>query len=237
MAKTSAGTSGHLPHADISRWRSAGGISMLDELHVTHPKLIPEVRLHVARDAIILWARLEAEAGSTIPAPFWASAWAGGQALARYLLDHPEVVAGKRVLDLASGSGLAAIAASLAGAGSVTANDIDPYAMAAIRANARLNEVHLSTLPEDILHVGDDHPLIRDFDVVMTGDGLYDGQLAVDMLRFLRRAHRRGAQVFVGDPDRGHLPHADLQLLETYPIVDTELADAEITTTSVFRLI
>jgi predicted nicotinamide N-methyase len=194
------------------------------------------VRLHVARDAIILWARLEAEAGSPTGPPFWASAWAGGQALARYLLDHPEVVAGKRVLDLASGSGLAAIAASLAGAAAVTANDIDPYAAAAIRANARLNGVGVSILPEDILHVGGDHPMLGDFDVVMTGDGLYDRRLAADMLRFLRRASRCGAQVLVGDPDRGHLPHADLRLLETYPIVDTELADAEITTTSVFRL-
>src|SRR5689334_23281994 len=99
MTKVPAGTYGRqTPAADISRWRSTSGAVMLDELHVTDLKLAPEVRLHLARDAIILWARLEAEAKSAVPAPFWASAWAGGQALARYLLDHPEVVRGKRVL-------------------------------------------------------------------------------------------------------------------------------------------
>lgn len=209
---------------------------MLDELHVTRLPLVPEVRLHLARDAIILWARLEAEAKSTTPAPFWASAWAGGQALARHLLDHPQIVQGKRVLDLGSGSGLAAIASALAGAATSTANDIDPYAMAAIRANARLNEVDVSTLPGNILHLGADHPRIRDFDVVMTGDGLYSPHLAEDMLRFLRGLRERGAEVLVGDPDRGHLPHAELRLLATYPIAEATLADAEIKTASVFRM-
>lgn len=212
------------------------GASMPDELHVTNPPLLPELRLHLARDAIILWARLEAEVKSTGQAPFWASAWAGGQALARYLLDHPEVVIGKRALDLASGSGLVAIAAAKAGAAAVTANDIDPYAIAAIRSNARLNHVHVATLPGDLLHGDADHPGVREFDLVMAGDGLYSPHLAAAMLRFLRRARERGAEVLVGDPDRGHLPHADLHLLETYPITDSTLADAEIKTASVFRL-
>lgn len=209
---------------------------MLDELQVTNMPLFPELRLQLARDAIILWARLEAEAKCAVPAPFWASAWAGGQALARYLLDHPNVVLGKRVLDLASGSGLAAIAAAMAGAATVTANDIDPYAIAAIRSNARLNHVYVDTLAGDLLHEDADHPRVRDFDVVIAGDGLYGPHLAAAMLRFLRRVRGHGAEVFVGDPDRGHLPHADLHLLQTYPITDATLADAEITTASVFRL-
>jgi predicted nicotinamide N-methyase len=236
MAKISAGTSGHGPHADISRWRSAGGVSTLDELQVTHLKLLPEVRLHLAGDAIILWARLEAEAKSTVPAPFWASAWAGGQALGRYLLDHPEVVRGKRVLDLGSGSGLAAIAAAMAGAAAVTANDIDPHALAVIHANARLNHVRVSTLSGDLLHHDAGDPRVRDFDVVMTGDGLYSRHLAVEMLRFLRQADERGAEVIVGDPDRGHLPHSDVRLLATYPIEQRALADLQIKTASVYRL-
>jgi predicted nicotinamide N-methyase len=236
MDKTSAGTSGHRPPADISRWRSTRGASMLDELHVTKLSLLPELRLHLARDAIILWARLEAEAKSAVPAPFWASAWAGGQALARYLLDNPHVVRGRRVLDLAAGSGLAAIAAAVAGAAAVTANDIDPYAVAATRANARLNHVHVSTLPLDLLREDGNHPKVAEFDLVMTGDGLYSPHLAEAMLRSLRRARERGAEVLVGDPDRGHLPRADLQLLGTYPITPATLADVEITTASVFRL-
>ena len=98
---------------------------------------MPEIRLHLAADAIVLWARMEAEARITLPASFWASAWLGGQALARFMLDHPEMVAERRVLDLAAGSGLVGIAASLAGAAAVTANDIDPYAAAAIEMNAK----------------------------------------------------------------------------------------------------
>ena len=209
---------------------------MLDELHITYLPLLPEVRLNLARDAIILWARLEAETKSAVAAPFWASAWAGGQALARYLLDHPDEVQGKRVLDLGSGSGLAAIAAALAGAAAVTANDIDPYAISAIRANARLNHVRVSVLAESILHLDPDHPRIRDFDVVMTGDGLYSAPMAADMLRFLRRWLRREAKILLGDPDRGHLPHEDLRLLATYPIAEATLADHEIKTASVYRL-
>jgi len=234
MAQIPAETTGNHRLADIARWRATGGPSMLDELYLNYVPLVPEVRLHLARDAIILWARLEAEAKSAAPAPYWASAWAGGQALARYLLDHPEVVAGKRVLDVGSGSGLAAIAAALAGASAVTANDIDPYAIAAIRANAEVNRVSLSTSPMNLIH-GDTY--VADFDLITTGDGMYSPALAADMLRFLRRARDGGAEVLLGDPGRGHLPHSDLHMLATYPIAEPTLADAEIRTASVFRLI
>jgi predicted nicotinamide N-methyase len=209
---------------------------MLDELHITQLPSLPEMRLHLARDAIILWARLEAETKAAVPAPFWASAWAGGQALARHLLDHPDEVRGKRVLDVGSGSGLAAIAAALAGAASVTANDIDPYAVAAIRANARLNHVHVSPLSASVLHLDPGDHRIRHYDVVMTGDGLYTSHLAADMLRFLRRLRRRGTEILLGDPDRGHLPHANLHLLATYPITEATLGDSEIKTARVYRM-
>ena len=113
----------------------------LDRLRLVPTPFVPEVRLHLAEDAIVWWARMEAAAGRALPAPYWASAWAGGQALARHLLDHPELAAGRRVLDLAAGSGLVAIAAALAGAAEVIANDIDPYAVAAVTLNARANRV------------------------------------------------------------------------------------------------
>ncbi|HEX6682180.1 MAG TPA: 50S ribosomal protein L11 methyltransferase [Candidatus Limnocylindrales bacterium] len=206
----------------------------LDELHLTQVPLVPEIRLHLAQDAIIFWARLEAEAKTHVPAPFWASAWAGGQALARYVLDHPWVVRGKRVLDVASGSGLAAIAAALAGAAEVTANDIDPKAVAAIRRNAAANHVPVAALPGDILGLDTE---INSFDVILMGDGLYDSEVAEAMLRFLRRqidAH--GADVLVGDPGRGHLPQGELRRLATYPLKEMSLADSVIKSAAVFRL-
>ncbi len=137
----------------------------LDRLRLVEAPLVPEVRLHLAEDAIVWWARMEAQIGGVLTAPFWATAWPGGQAVARYLLDHPVTVAGRRVLDVASGSGLIAIAAGLAGAAAVTANDIDPYALAAITLNARANGVTVSTRPGDLLD-GDG----GDAEVILAGD-------------------------------------------------------------------
>ncbi|MDQ7907800.1 50S ribosomal protein L11 methyltransferase [Phytohabitans sp. ZYX-F-186] len=175
--------------------------------------LAPEIRLFLAEDAILFWARLEAEAGRRLPPPFWASAWIGGQALARYVLDNPAVFAGRRVLDLASGSGLVAIAAAIAGAREVTANDIDPYAIAAIEMNARVNHVAVRTRWGDLLDGESDGA-----DVVLAGDILYSPALAERALPFLSRASERGALVFVGDPDRGHLPHDWLEAVASYQV-------------------
>src|SRR5215468_6831391 len=133
----------------------------LDGLRLVEAPLVPEIRLHLAQDAIVWWARMEAEMGAVLTAPFWATAWPGGQAVARYVLDHPVTVAGRRVLDVASGSGLIAIAAGLAGAAAVTANDIDPYALAAITLNAKANGVTVSTSPGDVLDGdGDDAEVV-----------------------------------------------------------------------------
>lgn len=189
----------------------------LDRLRLVPTPFVPEVRLHLAEDAIVWWARMEAAAGHTLPPPYWASAWAGGQALARYLLDHPELVAGRRVLDLAAGSGLVAIAAALAGAGGVVANDVDPWAVAAVTVNARANRVAVVTTGSDLLDGDADGA-----DLLLAGDVLYDAELAERVLPFLRRAAAAGAQVLVGDPDRGHLPAGALEVVARYPVPTTE---------------
>lgn len=201
----------------------------LDQIHLTRVPFVPELRLHLAEDAIILWARLEAEAGQVLPPPFWASAWVGGQALARYVLDHPETVCGLRVLDLAAGCGQAGIAAAMAGAASVHANDTDPYAQRAIALNAGANGAVVATSGADLLD-GDG----ADAEVVLAGDVFYTKDMATRMQRFLERVVARGARVLVGDPGRAFLPHDWLQPLATYqvPTVDA-IEDAQIKQTHV----
>lgn len=184
----------------------------LDRLCLVEAPLVPEVRLHLAQDAVVWWARMEAEAGTVLAAPFWATAWPGGQAVARYVLDHPATVAGQRVLDVASGSGLVAIAAALAGAGRVTANDIDPYALASITLNAKANGVAITPYQGDLLD-GDG----GDAEVVLAGDVFYSDAMAKQMLPFLRRAAARGARVLVGDPGRGYLPPDEMITVASYP--------------------
>jgi predicted nicotinamide N-methyase len=175
---------------------------------------VPEIRLHQAAEPIGLWELTEGEFRSEQPPPFWAFAWAGGQALARYLLDHPETVAGRPVLDLASGSGLVAVAAARAGASRVRAVDIDPTAVAAIEVNARANGVTVEAELGDIL----DGPA-GDAEVVLAGDVFYSAQLANRVLRFLLRAAREGgARVLVGDPERAYLPRSRFRRITSYDI-------------------
>lgn len=204
----------------------------MDGLQLTSAPLVPEVRLFLADDPTILWARLEADAGRTLPAPFWASAWSGGQALARYVLDHPEVVMNRRVLDLASGSGMVAIAAALAGAAAVTANDIDPYAAVAIIANANANGVRVEPLVADI--VGGGGRGLDDSCVVLAGDALYSDSVAVRILPFLAAVAERGGRVLIGDPGRGWVPRDSWETLATYRLPMIGAAeDSQITTTNV----
>ncbi|PZF98930.1 class I SAM-dependent methyltransferase [Micromonospora deserti] len=191
----------------------------LDRLRLARAPFVPEVRLHLAEDAIVWWARMEAYAGHPLPPPYWASVWAGGQALARHLLDHPELAAGRRVLDLAAGSGLVAIAAALAGADRVVANDIDPYAVAAVTVNARANRVAVAAIGGDLL---DSEP--TGVDLLVAGDVLYSPAMAARMLPFLRRVASAGADVLVGDPGRGHLPADGLTVVASYPVPTTEPA-------------
>jgi predicted nicotinamide N-methyase len=205
----------------------------LDGLRLVPVPLAPVVRLHLAQDAVVLWARMEAAAGRQLVAPFWASAWIGGQAVARYVLDHPEIVRGRRVLDLASGSGMVAIAAKMAGAASVIANDIDPRAAAAIDLNARVNDVEITVLCANVLDAD-----AGDAEVVLAGDVFYSKPMADAVMRFLRRAVARGTLVLVGDPGRANLPEGQFKTVATYSAASaTVFADAEIGQVDVLRLV
>jgi predicted nicotinamide N-methyase len=200
---------------------------------VMAPPLVPEVRLHLAHEAVPLWQKTEEELGEMgLPPPFWAFAWAGGQALARHVLDHPELVAGKRVVDLASGSGLVAIAAMKAGAAGVLAADIDGFALAAIRLNAGLNGVALEVTGEDLL----ERPA-PPCGAILVGDLFYEKDLAGRVLSWAAAAEARGIMALIGDPGRSYLPRAELTKLGEYRVpVTRELEDAEIKLTSVWRL-
>ncbi|HEV2604513.1 MAG TPA: methyltransferase [Microvirga sp.] len=191
----------------------------------------PEIRLHVADEATDLWQKTEEELGTLgLPPPFWAFAWAGGQALARYILDHPETVRGRTVLDFASGSGLVAIAAAKAGAGEVSACDIDPFALAAIGLNAEANGVAIGALQADL--VGQDHG----WDTVLAGDICYERDTAERVVAWLQTLGRRGATVLIGDPGRSYLPKDALEALKSYEVpVTRSLEDAEIKRSSVWR--
>jgi predicted nicotinamide N-methyase len=209
----------------------APGMGGLDQLRLAEVPFVPEVRLHLAEDAIVLWARMEAAAGETLPPPVWAAAWGGGPAGARYVLDHPDIVAGRRVLDLAAGSGLVAVAAAMAGAASVTANDIDPYALAAVRLNAQANGVTVGRLGGDLLDGDGDGA-----EVLLAGDVFYSRAMSERVVKFFERATARGSAVIVGDPGRAYLPRERLELLASYrvPMVGA-LEDAEIKQTDVLR--
>lgn len=197
------------------------------------PAFVPEIRLHLADDPIELWTRTEQVLGrGQLPPPFWAFAWAGGLALARYVLDHPELVAGRRVLDLAAGSGLVALAAARAGAAAVTANDIDPVAAVATRLNARANRLAVTASCADLLARS-----ARGVDVVLAGDVFYSREMAGRVLDFVDRAHRGSVSVLLGDPGRAYLPRSRLEPLAVYQVpVPETLEDAPVKTATVWRL-
>jgi predicted nicotinamide N-methyase len=197
------------------------------------PPLVPEVKLHLAEESLPIWQRTEEELGEEgLPPPFWAFAWAGGQALARYVLDHPETVAGKRVIDLAAGSGLIAIAAMRAGARSVLAAEIDAFAVAAIGINAEANNVVVEAIVFDLL-AGN----TPGADVVLVGDLFYEKPLAERTLAWLRRCRDDGLDVLIGDPGRSYLPRDALAAIAHYRVpVTRELEDATIKETAVWRL-
>ena len=179
--------------------------------------LLPEIRLHQAGDPISLWQQTELAAGrDDLDPPFWAFPWAGGQALARYLLDHPEAVRGRRVIDVASGSGLVAIAAARAGAASVTAYDIDPLAVAAIGVNAAANGVTVRAACADILD--GDGPPPPGADLVLVADAFYEQGLAGQVTGFLDRCQAHGTGVLVGDLGRRYLPYSRLAALASYDV-------------------
>jgi predicted nicotinamide N-methyase len=196
---------------------------------------VREISLYVADEAVPLWQKTEEELGEMgLPPPFWAFAWAGGQALARYILDHPQIVRGKRVLDLASGSGLVAIAAIKAGAVHAVANDIDRFALPAIALNASANGVSLEMETVDRLNPEAAHAA---FDVVLAGDIFYERDTAARALAFLQHVQRQGAVVLVGDPGRSYLPKDKMTVLAEYEVpVIRDLEDTEIKRTKVWAL-
>ncbi len=191
----------------------------------------PEISLHLADEATELWQKTEDELGEIgLPPPFWAFAWAGGQALARYILDHPELVAGRRVLDFASGSGLVAIAAAKAGALDVEACDIDDFSLAAIELNALANGVRLKPVAKSL--VGKD----EGWDVVLAGDVCYERDMAQAVTDWLELLARRGALVLIGDPGRAYLARERLKSLAEYRVpVTRALEDCEIKKSQVWR--
>jgi predicted nicotinamide N-methyase len=178
--------------------------------------LVPEIRLYQTDDLVALWQRTELPGQAEREPPFWASAWAGGRALARYLLDHPATVRGRPVTDIASGSGLVAIAAALAGAGQVAAYDIDPLAVTAIGLNAAANNVQVQAVRADIL--GDDCPPGPSPAVVLVADAFYERELSGRVMRFLERCTATGATVLVGDLGRAHLPQDRLVPVARYEV-------------------
>lgn len=196
--------------------------------------LVPDIVLHTADEAVPLWSKTEEELGEAgLPPPFWAFAWAGGQALARYILDHRDHVAGKAIIDLASGSGLVAIAAMKAGAGSVFAYDIDAFARAAITLNAAENHVEIDARGDDLL--GDSSA--PDVQTILAGDIFYERDTAERAFAFLSAQAARGATVLIGDPGRSYLPKDRLRKLTEYKVpVTRDLEDAEIKNTAVWTL-
>jgi predicted nicotinamide N-methyase len=197
------------------------------------PPLLPELRLHLAEESLPIWMKTEEELGASgLPPPYWAFAWAGGQALARHLIDNPALVAGKRVLDLAAGCGLGGIAALKAGAAEAAGNDIDAFAGAAMRLNAELNGVALAIQIADLLSGAP-----SDADVVLVGDVFYEKPLAERALRWVTRCQQAGALVLAGDPKRSYFPKDAFEHVASYSVpVSRELEDALIKPTSVWRL-
>jgi predicted nicotinamide N-methyase len=195
---------------------------------------VPGVRLHLAREVAPVWRATEAALGiAGAPIPFWAFAWAGGLGLSRFVQEHPHEVEGKRVLDLATGSGLVAITAALAGASMVTSADIDPFAEAAVGLNARANGVQIAFTGRDLL---DDEP--PEIDVLLAADTWYEGPLAERVLPWLRVAARRGTRVLVGDPGRRYLPADGLVPLASYQVeTTTQLEDRAVLRSTVFTLV
>jgi predicted nicotinamide N-methyase len=197
------------------------------------PPLVPEIKLHLATEVVPLWRLTEEELQAQgVAPPYWAFAWAGGQALARYILDHPKIVFGKDVLDFGSGSGLVAIAAAKAGAERVMAADIDPVAYAAIKLNAIANTAILGATTSDL--IGSD----GNWRVILVGDMCYERPLAESLMAWLADRAAHGAAVYLGDPGRSYFPRGGVEKLATYRVqTSRDLEDQEIRQTSVYRLI
>ena len=197
-----------------------------------NPPLVPEIVLHLAEESMPIWEKAEEELGElNLPPPYWAFAWAGGQALARFLLDHAEFCRAQSVVDLGAGSGLTAIAAAKCGAFSVIAADVDEIALRACRMNAAANGVRFGTTSDDLLNRPLEAP-----EVLLVGDLFYERQLAESVLVMIGAAKAAGSVVLIGDPQRNYFPRDRFECLADYIVpVTRELEDAEIKRTAVWR--
>ena len=196
---------------------------------LTAPPLIPELRLYLATEVVPLWRKTEDELQEMgVPPPYWAFAWAGGQALARYVLDNPKLVAGKRILDFGAGSGIVALAAARAGAASVLAADIDKFSVAAMLANAKANDLSITTTSDDVIGS------TESFDVILVGDMCYERPLAERLMAWLKTSK---AEILLGDPGRNYFPKEGLSKLAHYSVATPrDLEDRDIRETGVWSL-
>jgi predicted nicotinamide N-methyase len=198
------------------------------------PPLVPEIKLYLAREIDPLW-RMTEEVFQTknIPPPFWAFAWPGGQALARYILDHPQLVAGKRVFDFASGSGLVALAAKMAGAAEVTANDIDPVAIVALTLNAKSNDLVLTASHKNMINAP-----MEGYDIILAGDFCYEWPMAGYAIDWMRVQVSVGLGVYFADPGRPHAPLSGIEECANYRVpTSRDLEDSDQKIVKVFRLL
>ena len=204
---------------------------ILDNTRLQHPPHAPEITLHLADEVTPLWRLTEEELGRIgLPPPFWAFAWAGGQAIARYLLDNPGEATGKRVIDFATGSGLVAIAAMKAGAAEVLGSDIDDFCEAAVALNAAANSVAVAFTDRDLLDAAP--PPV---DLITAGDICYEKPMAERVLTWLRLAHAAGTRVLIGDPGRSYFPKDGLVRLAYYQVeTSRELEDYAVKRTGVW---
>ncbi|MDP6691651.1 MAG: 50S ribosomal protein L11 methyltransferase [Alphaproteobacteria bacterium] len=195
--------------------------------------LLPEIKLRLASEDMPIWQMNDEEREAAgVPLPYWAFAWAGGQALARYFLDWPGTVRGKTVLDMGAGCGLEAIAAAMAGARVVTAADTDPFAIAATKLNAELNGMRVETTAEDLIG------RTGDWDIVMIGDLFFEQPLAKHLEAWLRGLHETGVEILIGDPQRTFLPRRGLEKLATFAVPTTSaLEDSDLRNASVWRMV
>ena len=196
---------------------------VLQNTAIAAPPLVPEIRLYLATEVTPIWHATEQSlVRDALPPPYWAFAWAGGQALARYLLDHPETVAGREVLDIGSGSGIVAIAAAKAGASRVVAAEIDPFAAAAIALNAPLNGVTIAIETRDLLDRA-----AAGWGVALAGDICYEEPMSSRALALLRRIAARGRLALLGDPGRAYLPKSGLTELARYTVPTSRELEAK----------
>ncbi len=206
---------------------------ILTNTRLLTPPLVPEIRLHLAEESLPIWRKTEEELGEMgLPPPYWAFAWAGGQALARFVLDNPNLIAGRTVIDIGAGSGLGAIAAAKSGAASVIASDIDAIAVSAMSLNATANGVTITATTDDWLAGA-----APSAEVVLVGDLFYERALADLVMAFVRAAAARGSVVLVGDPRRNYFPPDAFTAVAQYEVpVTRELEDAEIKRAAVWQL-